>query len=260
MASINKILANSSGSKKTPSQEAREAKDHQDEIVKELVKDSAPPPVEKKPRGRPRSSSTEKTAAAPKAPPSNLPEIPLNAAPVVGHAPSPLSPADQIDNEMTIATLQAYTQMFPEIIGNKLDGYNPYLHPPAENKRIIESIASNARDKTTLATMPYAIATTLHKSEDFAMYWAVSNPTHRLSPMVLDLEGIASEVMQDPILSTELKLLQCELVKHMPKSPVLRIGLGLFNVVSTVMSNNKKRRQFAMNSAAPVNATNYEQF
>lgn len=260
MSSIDKIVKKAGGPRKTPGEEAREEKDKKEEIVKELVKETTPqqPPVEKRKPGRPRSNSTDK---APKSP--RIPDLPLDSAPKTARqqeASPGLTPAQKINNSIVIRNLTAHVHMFPEVVKDSLDNYNPHMHTPEENQGIIDNIVRAARDSTSLASMPFMIHKVLTSGEEMAMYWALANPGNKASPTILDLNGISSAIMQDPVLSTELKLLQCEAMKYMPDSPILRIGLGLASVVTGVLTTNRQRRQFAMRTGGTVDPAKYEEF
>lgn len=258
MSGIDKIVKQAGATKKTPSQEAKESKERQDEIVKELVKE--PPAPEKRKPGRPRSNSTDKPPVTPKSP--RLPDIPLDSAPKTGNqGPAPqLDPAQRIANEMLVETLSALCAMFPHIVKNSLEGYNPHLHSPAQNQSIIDNIIKAARNKATLATMPFASEKVLQAGEDMAMYYAVTNPNSKVAPVIMDLQGITGAVLQDPILGTEIKLLQCQLLSALPDNPIFRIGFGLFTTISSVISHNRKQRQFAMNAGSAIDPNAYQDF
>lgn len=263
MSGIDSIVKRTGTPKKTPAQEAKETKDKQDEIVKELVKETPGQPQEKRKPGRPRSNSTDKTSAAAPKSPRSLPDIPLDSAPKTGFQPqqSNLTIAQKIANGIVIQNLSAHCKMFPNVVADNLVGYNPHLHTPEENQSIIDNIKKSARDNAILATLPYALDTTLESAEEMAMYFAVTNPEHSVSPYIMDLQGISGAVLQDPVLGTELKLLQCEIMQMLPENKWARIGLGLFSTISKVITANRKRRQFMMNSVqAPSDAAAYEQF
>ena len=134
------------------------------------------------------------------------------------------------------------------------------MHTPEENQVIIDNIVRAARNEAALATMPFASEKILQSGEDMAMYYAVSNPSSKISPIIMDMQGIAGAVQQDPILGTELKLLQCQLLGSLPENPLFRIGFGLLTTISAVISHNRKQRQFAMNSGTTVDPTAYQEF
>ena len=227
---IGKIVQQSGATPKTSS-ESKALKQKTDEIVKELVNETQ---QQKRGPGRPKGTSPGR----PKTPPRpSLQELNDDSVTLPN-----FNPAEKIRNEILIRKLNIYVRKFPEYSGF-FQAYNPLMHHPDENEKIISAFLDLIHTEIEFATAPAAVSGIITGAEDAAVIWALENPGHPATKVIEDLYGVSSSVLQDKAVSLDVRLLECEIAGFLPKNPRLRLLLNVARSIFQYWQKNKVDRK-----------------
>lgn len=235
---IGKIIQQSGATPKTSS-ESKALKQKTDEIVKELVNETQQSTQQqKRGPGRPKGTSPGR----PKTPPPGLQE--LNGVSTTLPPLPNFNPAEKIRNEILIRKLNIYVRKFPEYSGF-FQAYNPLMHHPDENEKIISAFLDLIHTEIEFATAPAAVSGIITGAEEAAVIWALDNPGHPATKVIEDLYGVSSSVLQDKAVSLDVRLLECEIAGFLPKNPRLRLLLNVARSVFQYWQKNKVDRKIS---------------
>lgn len=221
---------------------AKEAKQRTEEIVKELVSEQVAESTPKRKPGRPPKSSSQSPGRS-KTPPPHFPENDL--PPMLNPQSEMLSPAEKLLNQIHIRRLMLYQRKFPEY-AEFFKGYNPILHHPSENEKILEAFKELIHSEIEFETAPAAITGVISGMEQSATAWAIQNPGHPAAKVVEDFQGVSDAVLSNRAVSLDIRLLECEVTGILPKNPKVRLLLNtavtMFRYWSYNRVNNIRRQ------------------
>lgn len=240
---VGKILKEAGGATDNKKNAVKEAKQRTEEIVKELVNDQATESAPKRKPGRPPKSASQSPGRS-KTPPPHF-AADKEPPPMFTPQTEMLSPAEKLLNQIHIRRLMLYQRKFPEY-AKFFEGYNPVLHHPVENEKILEAFKELIHSEIEFETAPAAITGIISGMEQSATAWAIENPGTPGAKVVEDLQGVSDAVLKNRAVSLDIRLLECEVTGILPKNPRVRLllnsALAIFKYWSFNRANNIKRQ------------------
>ncbi len=208
------------GKKKAPTKEEKELLEEKIELLKDEIIPKNPPA--KKSPGRPRKNPPKTDT------PTETKQVPTNASIL----------ANQLKCRSRIKHLKALTAAFPETLMPILQEAPIATFTYEELGYLIECCKVTIRDEVDIKTTPEVFTKALQTTENLALQIAASSDNDYIKELIF-LHRFTEAAKADPAISTELKILGCEVQSYIPSNPFIRLSMNLFRLACDVYAVNR---------------------
>lgn len=165
---------------------------------------------------------------------------------------------EEIKRNVLVSKLRAYAQYWPEVCGPALTSLNIHRCTPEQLKELCDTFESSVQTYSEIIDIPMNLKNMLCAIEPMAMSVGMANPSDPFLRQGVLLHGLTDEIMKDPKIDHNIKLIAIRFIGRTPKNPFFNLLISLAVVVFRCYKTNIVKMKFKESVVPEEENENYK--